>query len=342
MATVMEPEVRDEAPARPARPAAAQPVSRRQIVFAVMGVVLVLLLAAGVRKYLWSRSHVSTDNAQVDGHVIPILPKVGGFVAQVRVDDNRRVRAGDTLVVLDDRDFQTRLAQAEADLAVALAGVSSNRRVGQAEAAVAQAQANALKAHADLDRLLPLAQQDIVSKQQLDAAQAAAAAADAALAAAQAALAGADARVAAARAVRDQAALNLSYTRISAPSNGVVSKKSVEVGQLVQPGQPLMSVVPLEDVWLTANLKETEIADVRPGEPVDFTVDAYPGAHFRGHVESVSPATGARFSLLPPDNATGNFTKVVQRVPVRIRPERVDPAHPLRPGMSVDVTIQTK
>src|SRR3989442_1464395 len=191
-------------------------------------------------------------------------------------------------------------------------------------------------------RLLPMAQQDIVSKQQLDAAQAAAAAADAALAAAQAALAGADARVAAARAARDQAALNLSYTRISAPSSGVVSKKSVEVGQLVQPGQPLMSVVPLEDVWLTANLKETEIADVKPGEPVDFTVDAYPGAHFRGHVESVSPATGARFSLLPPDNATGNFTKVVQRVPVRIRPDNVDPAHPLRPGMSVDVTIQTK
>jgi len=333
-------------------------------VFLIMGVVLLGLVGLGARRWWFNLSHVSTDNAQVDGHIIPILPKVGGFVTLVRTDENRRVQAGDTLVVLDDRDYRVRLAQAEADLAVALAGVSNKARVGQAEAQVAQAEANAKKARADLDRqaeaqvaqaeanakkaradldrLLPLAQQDIVSKQQLDAAQAAAAAADAALAAAQAALAGADARVAAARAVRDQAALNLSYTRISAPSSGVVSKKSVEVGQLVQPGQPLMSVVPLEDVWLTANLKETEIADVRPGEPVDFTVDAYPGAHFRGHVESVSPATGARFSLLPPDNATGNFTKVVQRVPVRIRPERVDPAHPLRPGMSVDVTIQTK
>ncbi len=348
MATIMEPETQEQAGAARPTPAgggaapAASPGGRRRTVFLIMGVVLLGLVGLGARRWWFNLSHVSTDNAQVDGHIIPILPKVGGFVTLVRTDENRRVQAGDTLVVLDDRDYRVRLAQAEADLAVALAGVSNKARVGQAEAQVAQAEANAKKARADLDRLLPLAQQDIVSKQQLDAAQAAAAAADAALAAAQAALAGADARVAAARAARDQAALNLSYTRIAAPSSGVVSKKSVEVGQLVQPGQPLMSVVPLEDVWLTANLKETEIADVRPGEPVDFTVDAYPGAHFRGHVESVSPATGARFSLLPPDNATGNFTKVVQRVPVRIRPDNVDPAHPLRPGMSVDVTIQTK
>src|SRR2546422_3543920 len=146
-----------------------------------------------------------------------------------------------------------------------------------------------------------------------------------------------------ARAARDQAALNLSYTRIIAPAEGVVSKKSAELGQLVQPGQPLMSLVPLGDVWVTANLKETQMVDVTPGDPVDFTVDAYGGRHFSGHVESLSPATGARFSLLPPDNATGNFTKVVQRVPVRIRLDgKNDPTRPLRPGMSVAVTIQTK
>jgi membrane fusion protein (multidrug efflux system) len=220
--------------------------------------------------------------------------------------------------------------------------VSNKARVGQAEAQVEQAQANALKARADLERLRPLAEQDIVSKQQLDAVQAGARAADAALAAAQAELLAADARVGAARAARDQAALNLSYTHIIAPASGVVSKKTVEVGQLVQPGQPLMSVVPLEDVWLTANLKETQIEAVKPGDPADFTVDAYPGLHFSGHVESLSPATGARFSLLPPDNATGNFTKVVQRLPVRVRPDKIDPAHPLRPGMSLVVTIQTK
>src|SRR6266581_1748571 len=345
MATTMEPDTRRDPGAKTPPPRvteAVKPGGRRRTAFVIMGVVLVALAALGARRWIFSLSHQSTDDAQVDGHIVPILPKVGGFVTEIRVDENQRVRVGDTLIVLDDRDYKVRLAQAEADLAVALAGVSNRTRVGQAEAQVEQAQANALKAHADLDRLRPLAEQDIVSQQQLDAAEAAARAADAALAAAQAALVGADARVGAARAARDQAALNLSYTRITAPASGVVSKKTVELGQLVQAGQPLMSVVPLEDVWLTANLKETQVQDVKPGEPVDFTVDAYPGIHFRGHVESLSPATGARFSLLPPDNATGNFTKVVQRVPVRIRPDKVDPAHPLRPGMSVVVTIQTK
>jgi len=246
-------------------------------------------------------------------------------------------------VVIDDRDFRARLAQTDADYAALLATVRSRSRVGQAEAQVRQAEATARKAHADLDRLLPLAQQQIVSQQQLDAAQTAVAAADAQLAAAQAALVGADARVAAARAARDLAALQLSYTRVTAPMAGVVSKKSVEVGQLVQQGQPLMSLVSLDDAWVVANLKETQVSDVAVGDPVDITVDAYPGRHFRGHVESLSPATGAKFSLLPPDNATGNFTKVVQRIPVRIRPDGpADAAHPLRPGMNVEVTITTK
>jgi len=307
-----------------------------------MGVILLGLLIFGVRKWWFSRSHVSTDNAQVDGHIVPILPKVGGFVAEVRVEENHAVKAGDTLVVLDDRDLRARLSQTEADLAALLATVSSRGRVGQAEAAVAQAQAQAVKAIADLQRIEPLATQNVVSQQQLDAARAAAAAAEAQLAAAQAMLVGADARVAAARAARDQAALQLSYTRITAPANGVVSKKAVELGQLVQPGQPLMTVVPLADVWVTANLKETETADVTPGDSADITVDAYRGVHFRGHVESLSPATGAKFSLLPPDNATGNFMKVVQRIPVRIHLDSpVDPAHTLRLGMSVVATIKT-
>ena len=308
----------------------------------IMGVILVGILIFGVRRWWFSRSHVSTDNAQVDGHIVPILPKVGGFVAEVRVEENHAVKAGDTLVVLDDRDLRARLAQTEADLAALLATVSSRGRVGQAEAAVAQAQAQEVKASADLQRIEPLARQNVVSQQQLDGARAAAAAAEAQLAQAQAMLVGADARVAAARATRDQAALQLSYTRITAPANGVVSKKAVELGQLVQPGQPLMTVVPLEDVWVTANLKETETADVTPGDSADITVDAYKGVHFRGHVESLSPATGAKFSLLPPDNATGNFTKVVQRIPVRIHLDSpVDPAHMLRPGMSVVATIKT-
>jgi len=308
-----------------------------------MGAVVLALTVLGVRKWWFGRSHVSTDNAQVDGHIVPVLGKVGGYVSEVRVAENQAVKAGDTLVVLDDRDFRARLAQTDADLAALLATVSSRTRVGQADAAVAQAQANAVKATADLARMEPLAAQNVVSQQQLDGARAAAAAAAAQLASAQAALVGADARVAAARASRDQAALQLSYTRIITPSAGVVSKKAVELGQLVAAGQPLMTVVPLEDVWVTANLKETETADVTPGDSADIVVDAYKGVHFRGHVESLSPATGAKFSLLPPDNATGNFTKVVQRIPVRIHLDGpVDPAHVLRPGMSVVATIKTK
>src|SRR6266566_5015401 len=310
MATTIERETAQRSarpsPVSPDEPAApAKPGGRKRTVFIIMGVVLLGLAAVGARRWVYSLSHVSTDNAQVDGHIVPILPKVGGYVLDVRTDENRSVKAGDTLVVLDDRDYRARLAQAEADLAVALAGVSNRARVGQAEAQVAQAQANAEKAHADLDRIKPLAEKDIVPKQALDAAEAAARAADAALAAAQAALLGADARVAAARAARDQAALS--------------------------------------DVWVTANLKETQTADVKPGDPVDFTVDAYGGRHFSGHVESLAPATGARFSLLPPDNATGNFTKVVQRIPVRIRLDgKNDPVRPLRPGMSANITITTK
>src|SRR2546423_804507 len=236
MATTIEPKTeprsRSSASAPPETPAKATPKRSRRTVFLIMGVILLGLLLFGVRKWWFSRNHVSTDNAQVDGHIVPILPKVGGYVA--------------------------------------------------------------------------------------------------------------DARVAAARAARDQAALQLSYTRIIAPSNGVVSKKAVELGQLVQAGQPLMTVVPLDDIWVTANLKETETADVTPGDSAVVTVDAYKGTEFRGHVESLSPATGAKFSLLPPDNATGNFTKVVQRIPVRIRLDTPQTAaHLLRPGMSVVATIKT-
>lgn len=349
MATTMEPEVKQRGSrAEPAAPsndngARAAPGKRRSIVFAVLGVALLALVAGGVRKLIWARSHVSTDNAQVDGHILPVLPKVGGYVQDVRIQENQAVHAGDTLATLDGRDLRAKLQQAEADLAVALATVSSRQRVGQADAAVRQAEANAERAHSDLDRLTPLAAQGIVSRQQLDGAQTAARAADASLAAAQAALLGADARVASARASRDQAALQLSYTGIIAPMAGVVSKKTVEVGQLVQPGQPLMSVVPLDDVWVTANLKETETADVTVGDVASVTIDAYPGKTFCGHVESLSPATGARFSLLPPDNATGNFTKVVQRVPVRVRLDCAgNPTAALRPGMSATVVLTTK
>src|SRR5256714_8435927 len=178
MATTIEPDIRRDSAAKAASPTPmTTPVEpkaggRRRLVFTLMGLALVALVALGARRWIYGLSHVSTDNAQVDGHIVPILPKVGGFVTEVRIDENQRVKAGDTLVVLDDRDYKVRLAQAEADLAVALAGVSNRTRVGQAEAQVEQAQANALKARADLDRVRPLAVQEIVSKQQLDAGEA--------------------------------------------------------------------------------------------------------------------------------------------------------------------------
>jgi membrane fusion protein, multidrug efflux system len=370
--------------APPPAPAAARPAnvapeeelgpsngSRKPWVLALGAVVVVILLALAARAVWFAVTHISTDDAQVDGHITPISPRISGFVVSIRVNENQQVKAGDTLVVLDDRDLRGRLAQSDADLAALIATVGSRGKVGQAvaqldqaraaaaaaAATVIQAEANAEKATNDLERARMLSARNIVSRQALDAAEAAARATAAQLTAAQrnanasqeqvtaagAALTGSEARVAAARAVRDVAALQLSYTIVTAPVAGVVSKKSVELGQLVQAGQPLMSVVPLEDVWVVADFKETQIADILPGAPAVIKADAYPGRIFNGSVESLSPATGAKFSLLPPDNATGNFTKVVQRIPVRIRLEgQTDPAHLLRPGMSVDVTIRAK
>jgi len=350
-------------------PAAAARRRPLPLLLALAGVIA--LAAWGWHRYQFARVHVETDNAQVDGHITPVAPKVQAFVARVLVEENQHVRAGDTLVVLDDRDLRVRLAQAEADLASALATVGSRERPGQAraqlswseaqaqsaQAAIASAEAAYRKAAADLERLKGLAARQVVPAQELDAAQAAYDVASANLDAArrQAAAAGeqvhafaagvgaAEARVASARAAVENAELQLGYTVITAPASGVVGRRSVEQGALVQVGQTLMSVIPEHEVWVTANLKETDMEDVAVGDSATFTVDAYGGRTFTGHVESLSPATGARFALLPPDNATGNFTKVVQRVPVRIAVDGgADEAHPLRPGMSVVVTIRTR
>ncbi|HET7565514.1 MAG TPA: HlyD family secretion protein [Gemmatimonadaceae bacterium] len=370
MATVLDRETeqqrRDEQAEEPRTPKRS-----RKFLLPIVAIVALIAIVWGVREWSYARSHESTDDAQVDGHVIPVLAKVGGYVQAVHVVENQHVKDGQTLVQLDSAELHVHLEQALADLAAARAAAGGQGLTGQAQSqvqsatsqrAALQAQIDAARAQADnaqanLVRMKQLAAQHIVSQQQLDAAQTAADAAQANLEAAQrqAAAAGAsvntaqagvrlaEAKLEAAQAAVDNAQLQLSYTTIIAPESGQVSKKNVEVGQLVQPGQPLMAIVADTGVWVTANMKETQMADIHVGESVEFSVDAYNGAVAEGTVESISPATGARFALLPPDNATGNFTKVVQRIPVRIRVTKgLGTDRPLRPGMSVTVHVKTK
>jgi membrane fusion protein (multidrug efflux system) len=332
---------------------------------------LLLLVGAGYwgfTRWSFARTHESTDNAQVDGQIVPVVAKVGGFVTAVYIVENGHVGRDSVLVRLDERELSVRVSSAEADLAAALAAVGSRGEEGQAgaqvrtaasqrdvgSAQVIAARANLVKAQSDLTRAKELAGKQIISLASLDAAQAAYDAAVATLTAterqvsaatsgvanAEAGVRLARARLQAAQAARDNAALQLSFTTIKAPLSGTVSRKAVEVGQLVQPGQTLLSIVADTGVFITANFKETQLARIRVGQPVDMEIDAYGGAVVRGTVESISSATGAKFALLPPDNATGNFTKVVQRVPVRIRvTQGLGADRPLRPGMSVNASV---
>ncbi len=346
------------------------PRSRRRFVLPIVIVLALAGLAWALRTWHYNGTHESTDNAQVDGHIVPVLAKVGGYVTSVLVDENQHVSESELLVQIDTTELAARLAQADAELLATEAAAGGAGAPGQAqaqvatasgqqaamEAQIAAARANEAKAVADLARMRELAAKQIVSQQQLDAAQAAAdaqtatlralerqaTAAGASVTGAQAGVRFAQARVAAARAARENAALQLSYTHVTAPATGQVSRKQVEVGQLVQPGQPLFAIVSDTGVWVTANLKETQLSDVRVGQPVDLEVDAYGGCTAHGTVASLSAATGAKFALLPPDNATGNFTKVVQRVPVRIEVTRgCGTDRPLRPGMSVVAHVVT-
>ncbi|HEY4953735.1 MAG TPA: HlyD family secretion protein [Gemmatimonadaceae bacterium] len=343
---------------------------RRHILMGVGIVVAVLVMIWGVRTWIYSRAHESTDDAAVDGHIVPVVAKVGGYVSSVSVAENDQVKTGQLLVRLDTAELAVRLAQADADLAAARAAAGGPGVTGQAEAQVEtaagqqgalEAQVTAARANAsrygdDLKRMQELAAKQIISQQALDAAKGQSAAADAALAAAerQAAAAGgtvtgaragtrlATARLEAMDAARANAALQLSYTRIAAPESGTISRKTVEIGQLVQPAQQLMSIVADTGTWVTANFKETQLSKMKIGQQAELGIDAYSGCAAAGTVQSISGATGSKFSLLPPENATGNFTKVVQRIPVRIAITRGCGANrPLRPGMSVTAHVKT-
>lgn len=343
---------------------AANPPRKRLILAALLAAA-----AAYVGHSWWFNAHYeSTDNAQVDGHIIPVMPKIGGFIAQINVRENQFVKAGTVIAVMDDRDYRARLIQAQADLAQAIAssgrGAQAGQAVAQLGAASAQAevaQANIAQASADFDRavqdanrLRALVDKKMVSPQQYEIADAAMRSAQARLqatresanaatqqvSAAAGALRGADARLESARAARDIAAHQLADTQIVAAVDGVISQKTVEAGQLMQVGQPMMNLVPLNDIWVVANLKETQVRDIKIGSAVLIKIDAYPTQEWRGTVESFAPATGSKFTLLPPDNSTGNFTKIVQRIPVRVRlAANQHPTIILRPGMSAVVRI---
>ena len=308
---------------------------------------------------------VSTDDAYVKADNTTIAPKVGGYLQQVLVKDNERVRTGQVLARIDDRDFKVALDQARADVAAAQATIASK----QAQLDVQQAVINAAKATLDVDqaavtfaaqdnkRYTDLAASGSGSVQNAQQAQARIASARALLARDAANLTSAvkqvdllqaeivQARAALARveAVHGQAELNLGYTTISAPIDGTVGNRTLRVGQFVQAGTQLMSVVPAHGAYVVANYKETQLTDVHEGQAVDIAVDMFPGQVVHGHVDSIAPASGQEFALLPPDNATGNFTKVVQRIPVKIALDRGNNSLvELRPGMSVIPTVETR
>jgi membrane fusion protein (multidrug efflux system) len=359
-----------EAPAKPAPAAApvkAAPAagsSRKRFVLA--GVGLAALAAAawyGTDYWLTGRFLVSTDDAYVVAEPSAIAAKLSAYVVEVPVAANQQVRAGDLLVQLEEADYVSALAQAQARLDTQRATIARiGTQAGTADAAIEQAQAQVMAAEADavraaaaFERAQKLQQSDFASRATLDNAiadrdrsRAQKAAADAALTSAKAARVLVDAqrveaeRVAAELSVTlEKAARDLTSTALRAPFDGVVAAKSVQVGDYATPGKRVLTLVPINNVVVDANFKETQVSRIVPGETVALEVDAYPGRVFTGRVTGLAPGTGSTFSLLPPDNATGNFTKIVQRVPVRIAVEQ-NPEAVLRPGMSVTARIDTR
>jgi len=331
----------------PAPPPVSEPRRRRSGRF----VVLILLAAVLVLGGLWTWQQLSTyertDDAQIDGHVIPVSARISGAVDHVYVENTQFVKPGTLLAALDVRDFDVAVEKALADLSQAKAQAASAQADYQAgRAKLAQSNATNLKLQQDATRYRALLEEGVAARQQYDeavrAARVAAAGVEsdrAALAALQKQIASRAAMVAAAQASLDQARLNLSYTRIVAPVGGVVGKKTVEVGQRIDPGQQLLAIVPLDDLWVTANFKETQLRRIKLGQRVSIHVDAL-ASNYRGYIEGLAGASGELYSVLPPENATGNYIKVVQRFPLRIRfvPGQ-DSQHRLRPGMSVEPTV---
>ena len=350
-------------PAAPTAAKAAKSGGFKRLLLA--GAAVAVLAGASWYAYdYWTtgRFLVSTDDAYVKADNTTVAPKVSGYLHEVLVGDNERVKAGQVLARIDDRDFKVALDQAKADVAAAQAAIASK----QAQLDVQQTVINAAKATLDVDsasatfatqenkRYTDLAATGYGSVQNAQSAQSRNAGALAAIERDKANLASASKQVellkaeiaqsiaaaARANALQHQAELNLSYATIIAPIDGVVGNRTLRAGQYVQAGTQLMSVVPASGAYVIANFKETQLTNVQAGQPVDIDVDMFPGKPVHGHVDSLAPASGQEFALLPPDNATGNFTKVVQRIPVKIMLDSSNVE--LRPGMSVIPTIQTQ
>jgi membrane fusion protein (multidrug efflux system) len=342
--------------------------SRQVLKRAALGLALLSSVAAvgnyGYRYWTVGRYLESTDDAYVKADYTTIAPKVSGYIVDVLVADNEPVKAGQVLARIDDRDFRTALDQAQAELAAAEAEIRNlgaqivlqRSVIDQQKAEIAAAEASLTFAQEDRGRYQELKKTGygtVQRAQQTESVQQEAAArlqgARAGLVAAQGKVdvlvterGRAEAQRDRSRAVAHQAELNLSYTTIAAPVDGTVGARSLRVGQFVQAGTQLMAVVPLDAVYIVANFKETQLTHVRDGQKVEIDVDTFPGVALAGHVDSLSPASGLEFALLPPDNATGNFTKIVQRIPVKIVLEKSALSGLLRPGMSVEPIIDTK
>jgi membrane fusion protein (multidrug efflux system) len=338
---------------------------RRILLGSAALVVVAGATAFGTYWFKTGRFLESTDDAYVQADYTTIAPKVSGYIADVKVEDNQTVKAGDVLAVIDDRDFRTALVQAKADVASAKADVDNIEAqleeqqsvIEQAQAAITADQAGVTFAQSDYTRYHSLTAQKVTSVQDEQRAQsvlqqqtaelqrdrAALTAAKQRVAVLTTAKAKAETQVQRLESFQTQAELNLSYTTITAPIDGTVGARSLRTGQYVQAGTQLMAVVPLKAVYVVANFKETQLADVKTGQPVEISIDGLPGITVKGKVDSLAPASGLEFALLPPDNATGNFTKIVQRIPVKIALELDgDLLGRLRPGMSAEPVIDTR
>ncbi|OYX51832.1 MAG: hypothetical protein B7Y90_00465 [Alphaproteobacteria bacterium 32-64-14] len=353
------------APPAPAAAGAGKGGLRKNILIGVAAVAAVAVIWMGGDWFFNGRFNISTDNAQLRSDIARVTPKIEGYVKTIHVAENQVVKRGDLLIELEDDEFQTRLAfakaelaQAEADAVQAGARIAAQRdQIAEARAAREAANANADISTSEAKRLAALAEQGWYPKAKLEQLEATRRMADAQLTEAdatitaqrsqlsstQAAAASAAAKVEAARAKVAGAQLELDRTKIRAPMNGVVTKKDVVEGQILSPGRVALSIVSSDDVWVVANFKETQITDMRVGQCVNLHVDALPSLHVTGKVQSLSPSTGATFSLVPQDTATGNFTKIVQRVPVKIVLDKEALSSGLlRSGLQVTATVSTK